>query len=106
MAHFALIEDGIIQQVIVVSDDDAPGSFPDSEAAGQSFIASLGLAGEWRQTSYNGSFRGKYAGIGDVFDGADFKPLPADASAADAYARGKADGVAEALLTFQPEQLK
>ena len=36
--------------------------------AGQAFIASLGLAGEWKQTSYSGSFRGKYAGIGDRYD--------------------------------------
>ena len=69
MAHFAKVENGIVSQVIVVSNDDcAGGDFPASEAAGQAFIASLGLAGEWRQTSYNGNFRGKYAGIGDIYD--------------------------------------
>ena len=48
--------------------DCAGGDFPESEAAGQAFIASLGLAGEWKQTSYNGNFRGRYAGIGDTYD--------------------------------------
>ena len=69
MAHFARINDNTVQQVIVVSNDDCGGGdFPASEAAGQAFIASLGLAGEWKQTSYNGNFRAKYAGIGDRYD--------------------------------------
>jgi hypothetical protein len=69
MAHFALIEDEKVQTIIVVSNDDCGGGdFPESEAAGQAFIASLGIAGEWRQTSYNNNFRGKYAGIGDIYD--------------------------------------
>lgn len=72
MAHFAKVENGIVSQVIVVSNDDAP-----TEAAGKTFIASLGLAGEWIQTSYNsnpieGQDRGKYAGIGDTWDGYKF----------------------------------
>jgi hypothetical protein len=69
MAHFAKINNGIVSQVIVVSNDDCGGGdFPTSEAVGQAFIASLGLAGEWKQTSYNGNFRSKYAGIGDIYD--------------------------------------
>ena len=73
MAHFAKIDNGIVSQVIVVSNADcAGGDFPTSEAAGQAFIASIGLAGEWKQTSYNGNFRGKYAGIGDVWNGSQF----------------------------------
>jgi hypothetical protein len=72
MAHFAQVSDGIVQQVIVVGNDDAP-----TEAAGKAFIASIGLAGEWVQTSYNsnpveGQDRGKYAGIGDVWNGSQF----------------------------------
>jgi hypothetical protein len=71
MAHFAKVENGLVQQVIVVSNDDAP-----TEVAGQTFLASLGLEGEWVQTSYNnnpieGASRGKYAGIGDTC-GTDF----------------------------------
>lgn len=63
MAHFAEIRNNIVQRVIVVSNDDAP-----TEAAGKAFITSIGLAGEWVQTSYNANFRGKYAGIGDIYD--------------------------------------
>jgi len=69
VAHFARVENGIVSQVIVVSNGDcAGGDFPESEAAGQAFIASIGLAGEWRQTSYNNNFRSKYAGIGYTYD--------------------------------------
>lgn len=72
MAHFARIQDGIVREVIVVSNGDAP-----TEAAGKTFIASIGLDGEWIQTSYNsnpveGQDRGKFAGIGDVWDGSQF----------------------------------
>lgn len=72
MAHFAKINNNIVQQVIVVSNDDAP-----TEVAGKAFIASIGLEGEWVQTSYNnnpieGASRGKYAGIGDTWNGTEF----------------------------------
>ena len=69
MAHFAKIENGVVREVIVIGNDDCGGGdFPASEPVGQAFIASLGLAGEWKQTSYNGNFRAKYAGIGDRYD--------------------------------------
>jgi len=69
MAHFAKIENGVVANRIVVSNDDCGGgTYPESEPIGQAFLASLGLTGEWRQTSYNGNFRGKYAAMGDVFD--------------------------------------
>jgi hypothetical protein len=72
MAHFARIENGVVAQVIVVSNDDAP-----DEATGQAFIASIGLAGDYVQCSYNnnpveGKSRGKYPGIGDLWDGSTF----------------------------------
>jgi hypothetical protein len=65
MAHFAQVDsNNKVQQVIVVSNDDCGGGdFPTSEPIGQAFLASLGLAGLWLQTSYNGSFRNCYAGI-------------------------------------------
>jgi len=77
MAHFAKVENGVVQQVIVVSNDDAP-----TEAEGRAFIASLNLTGEWVQTSYNnnpieGKSRGKYAGIGDIWNGTVFVSPPA-----------------------------
>lgn len=70
MAHFAQIDtDNVVQQVIVISNDDCGGgNFPESEPIGQAFIASLGLDGEWLQTSYSGSFRGTYAGIGMLWN--------------------------------------
>jgi hypothetical protein len=69
MAHFAEVSNGVVQRVIVVSNDDCGGgNFPDSEAVGQAFIASLGLSGEWKQTSYHANFRGVYAGIGFTYD--------------------------------------
>lgn len=69
MAHFAKIQDDKVAQVIVVSNDDCGGGdFPGSEPIGQAFIASLGLDGEWKQTSYNSNFRGVYAGIGWLYD--------------------------------------
>ena len=69
MAHFAKIENDVVTQVIVVDDKDCNGGdFPDSESAGNAFVNSIGLTGTWKQTSYNGNFRGKYAGIGDKYD--------------------------------------
>jgi hypothetical protein len=69
MAHFARIENGIVAQVIVVNNETlADAEFPESEAVGQEFIASIGLDGTWKQTSYNATFRGKYAGAGDTYD--------------------------------------
>ena len=71
MAHYAQIKDGLVTQVIVVS-NDVVGEFPESEQIGQAFIASLGLDGEWIQTSYNANFRSAYAGVGYTWDGTDF----------------------------------
>jgi hypothetical protein len=69
MAHFAKIENGTVSTVIVVNNETLGNlDFPDSEAVGQEFIASLGLVGTWKQTSYNANFRGKYAGSGDTYD--------------------------------------
>ena len=72
MAHFARIDNNIVKQIIVVSNDDAP-----TEADGQAFIASLNLNGVWVQTSYNnnpieGASRGKFAYIGDTWNGTEF----------------------------------
>jgi hypothetical protein len=63
MAHFAKIEDGYVREVIVVRNEDAP-----DDATGKEFIASIGLDGEWIQTSYNGNFRGRFAGSGYKYD--------------------------------------
>jgi len=63
MAHFAKIVDTKVVEVIVVSNDNAP-----TEAAGQAFISSIGLDGDWIQTSYNHNIRGRFAGIGYTYD--------------------------------------
>jgi hypothetical protein len=55
---------------VIANDDCGGGNFPESEPIGQAFIASLGLTGNWLQTSYSGSFRNCYAGIGYTFDAA------------------------------------
>ena len=73
MAHFAQLDDtNTVTQVIVISNDvcgEPTLDFPDTCAAGRAFIANtLRLGGVWKQTSYNGNFRGKYAGIGDIYD--------------------------------------
>jgi len=57
MAHFAKIENDIVTQVIVI--DNAV------ENEGALYIAgTLGLEGEWIQTSINANFRNYYAGVG------------------------------------------
>jgi hypothetical protein len=64
MAHFAKVDDNnIVLEVLVIRNEDAP-----DETTGKQFIESIGLAGNWVQTSYNNNFRGKFAGIGDVYD--------------------------------------
>lgn len=69
MAHFAKVEGGKVTNVIAVSNDDCGGGdLPESEEAGQAFIAGLGFEGEWFQTSYNKNFRGQFAGIGMSYD--------------------------------------
>lgn len=69
MANFAEISNGQVQRVIVIANEDCGNlPFPESEPVGQAFIASLGIPGEWLQTSYNNSFRGVFAGIDYIYD--------------------------------------
>ena len=73
MGYFAqLDETNTVQQVIRIEKDvlgEDMLAFPDTEPVGRAFIANtLGLSGEWRQTSFNGNFRKRYAGIGYYFD--------------------------------------
>ena len=69
MAHFAQVQHGIVRNVTVINNSDCGGGeFPDSEPIGQAFIASLGIDGDWLQTSYNNNFRGAYAGQGMTYD--------------------------------------
>jgi len=65
-AHAARIENGVVQEVIVIPYMD------DDDAKITAYCNSIGLAGNWIDTSYTGSRRGKYAGIGDLWDGTNF----------------------------------
>jgi hypothetical protein len=83
MAHFAqLDENNVVVQVIVINNNELLTqkivttdegfinvSIVESEEKGMDFCKSLyGADTNWVQTSYNGSFRGKYAGIGDTYE--------------------------------------
>lgn len=62
-AHAARIDsDGIVREVIVIPYVD------DDDAKVTAYCNSIGLAGTWIDTSYTGSRRGKYAGVGDRYD--------------------------------------
>ena len=68
MAHFAKVENGIVTQVIVVSNKDtADAQGVEKEHLGAAFCERL-LGGEWKQTSYNGNKRKNYAGISYSYD--------------------------------------
>jgi hypothetical protein len=69
VAHFAEIgENNIVLRVIVVSNDDCKDAEGDeSEAVGAEFCRNL-LGGTWKQTSYNGNMRFRYAGVGYTYD--------------------------------------
>lgn len=64
MAHFAqLDENNIVKQVIVVHNNELLDNGIESEEKGIEFCQSL-FGGTWKQTSYNGSIRKNYAGVG------------------------------------------
>jgi hypothetical protein len=88
MAYFAKVEDNIVTRVILISDcavgncigpdhwdyqeeyhkDHGNLEFPDTEPLGQQVLIDSGLEGTWLQTSYDGSFRGRYANVGSIYD--------------------------------------
>ena len=55
MSHFAKLNNNVVTEVIVAEQD-----FINSGAVGDSFL--------WVQTSYSGSFRKNYAGVGFTYD--------------------------------------
>jgi len=73
MAYFVKLDDNnLVEEVISISNSvcgEPTLHFPDTDSAGRAFIANtLKLHGTWLQTSYNGNFRGCYAGIGYSYD--------------------------------------
>ncbi len=78
MAHFAKIEDGLVTEVVFVENvvitdsEDA-----EQESLGQTFLQGLyGADTVWKQTSYNASIRGIYAGIGYSYNADTDKFIP------------------------------
>lgn len=68
MAHFAQLDsNNVVTQVIVVHNNEVLDNGVESEAKGIAFCQSL-FGGTWKQTSYNGSMRKNYAGIGFTYD--------------------------------------
>jgi hypothetical protein len=70
MAHFAqLDQNNIVTQVIVVGNDDCTDANGNEvEEIGVAFCKKLlGAETNWKQTSYNNTFRVRYAGIGYSF---------------------------------------
>jgi hypothetical protein len=68
MAHFAKLENNVVVQVIVVSNQDIlDEQGQENEKKGIDFCSNL-LGGTWKQTSYNGNIRKNYAGIGYTYD--------------------------------------
>ena len=70
MAHFAQLDgNNLVTQVIVVSNDDTSDSGGvETESIGVAFCQKLlGASTNWKQTSYNGTIRGNYAGIGYTY---------------------------------------
>ena len=60
MSHFAELDENNIVVRVLVGDNDMPNEGYDW------FVENLG--GRWVQTSYNGNFRGRFAGIGFIYD--------------------------------------
>jgi hypothetical protein len=69
MAHFAELDDNnVVLRVHVVSDSDTQDSNNNElESVGIEFCENT-WGGRWIQTSYNHNIRGRYAGIGMVYD--------------------------------------
>jgi hypothetical protein len=63
MSHWAELDENNIVLRVTVGDNNEP------DEGYQWLVDNLG--GTWIQTSYNANFRGKFAGIGDIYDAVD-----------------------------------
>ena len=66
MAHWAELDENNIVIRVTVGDNNDPAG----DEGYQWLIDNLG--GTWIQTSYNANFGGKYAAIGDTWNGTEF----------------------------------
>lgn len=68
MAHFAELDaNNIVTRVIVIHNNEIMTGNVEVESKGIEFCQSL-LGGTWLQTSYNGTKRKNFAGIGYFYD--------------------------------------
>ena len=73
MAHYAEVSDGTVLRVLVVSNGVTTIDGVEDEQRGIIHLDSiLPTDGAWVQTSYNGTIRHNYAGIGHTWDGTGF----------------------------------
>lgn len=71
MAHFAeLDENGVVTNVVVVNDAVIAANGVERESNGVDFLESLFGHRRWKQTSYSGASRGRYAAVGMRYDAA------------------------------------
>ena len=63
MGLAAKVDNGTVTQVIVV-----PFMDPWTDEAVTAYCNEIGLGGVWLRTTYTGDMRGKYAGVGDLYD--------------------------------------
>ena len=80
MAHFAELDsNNVVLRVVVVGNDVATAAGPlganDMHVDGETWCVNFFKSGNWKQTSYNNSFRKQYAGIGYTYDPAKDKFL-------------------------------
>jgi hypothetical protein len=71
MGHFAKLDDNsVVLEVIVVNNETLNNlPFPESEPVGIAFLTEWsGGYSNWKQTSYNNSFRKRYTAVGNTYD--------------------------------------
>lgn len=69
MAHFAKLDsNNIVTQVVVVNNEVLLENGTESEQKGIDFLVDLFGEDVWKQTSYNGTIRKNYAGVGYKYD--------------------------------------
>lgn len=71
MAHFAKLDENnkVIEVIVVSNQDILDENGNESEEIGIEFCKMIqGQNTNWKQTSYNNTFRGRYAGIGMYYD--------------------------------------
>jgi hypothetical protein len=69
MAHFAQLDDNnVVLAIHVVNNDVITVNGSESEEVGITFLTNLFPNTNWKQTSYNGTFRKNYAAIDDIYD--------------------------------------